>query len=62
MKVVAEGSAGLPVGVQIVGLPYNEEKVLGLMSFLEEKVSFYKKYGAPPLEEWFFIISWIKLL
>ncbi len=48
---MAEGSAGLPVGVQIVGLPYNEEKVLGLMSFLEEKVGFYKKYGAPPLEE-----------
>ena len=27
----AQGSMGLPVGIQIVGLPYQEQKILGLM-------------------------------
>lgn len=33
-KKITEGSKGLPVGVQVIGLPYQEEKVLGIMSFL----------------------------
>ena len=33
-KRFAEGSKGLPVGVQVIGLPYQEEKVLGVMSYL----------------------------
>ena len=34
-KVVA-GSAGLPVGVQVVGLPWHEETVVGVLLHLEE--------------------------
>lgn len=33
-KKITEGSKGLPVGVQVIGLPYQEEKVLGIMFFL----------------------------
>ena len=33
-------AAGLPVGVQVVGLPYEEEKVLRVMSLLEKLVPF----------------------
>jgi fatty acid amide hydrolase len=29
-----KGSRGLPVGVQVIGLPYQEEKVLGLMKVI----------------------------
>lgn len=43
LEQVAKGSAGLPAGVQIVGLPYAEEKVLGFMSMLEKKINFYAK-------------------
>jgi Asp-tRNA(Asn)/Glu-tRNA(Gln) amidotransferase A subunit family amidase len=43
----AAGSAGLPVGVQIIGLPFEEEKILSLMNSLEEKINF-KKYRKCP--------------
>ena len=35
-----EGSAGLPVGVQVVGLPYHEELVLRGMREIERGVGF----------------------
>jgi Asp-tRNA(Asn)/Glu-tRNA(Gln) amidotransferase A subunit family amidase len=31
---------GLPVGIQVVGLPFQEEKILGLMKLIEEKTKF----------------------
>lgn len=33
-------SAGLPVGVQIVGMPYKEEEVIGVMKILEARSNF----------------------
>lgn len=39
MRSAAAGSAGMPVGVQIVGLPYEEEKCLALMQVLEKKLN-----------------------
>jgi Asp-tRNA(Asn)/Glu-tRNA(Gln) amidotransferase A subunit family amidase len=43
----ASKSAGLPVGVQIVGLPYQEEKILGLMKAIDERIGFSKKHRLP---------------
>ena len=43
----ARKSAGLPVGVQIISAPYKEEKVLGMMSFLEKKIRFYEHHPLP---------------
>jgi Asp-tRNA(Asn)/Glu-tRNA(Gln) amidotransferase A subunit family amidase len=34
----AKGTVGLPVGVQIIGLPYAEEKVLGLMKAIDDRI------------------------
>lgn len=34
LKETAKGSAGLPVGIQVIGLPFEDEKVLGLMRVL----------------------------
>jgi Asp-tRNA(Asn)/Glu-tRNA(Gln) amidotransferase A subunit family amidase len=39
-----ERSVGLPVGVQVIGLPFEEEKVLGLMKFIEREIQFNSKY------------------
>ncbi len=36
LKESAKGSAGLPVGIQVIGLPFEDEKVLGLMKVLEK--------------------------
>jgi len=47
IRQVAQGSQGLPVGIQVVGLPYEEEKVLGFMSYLEKKVKFTEKHPYP---------------
>jgi hypothetical protein len=33
-----EGSKGCPVGVQVVGLPFQDEKVLGVMKILQDSV------------------------
>ena len=35
MKESAKSAAGLPVGVQIVGMPFEEERVLGLGKVVE---------------------------
>jgi Asp-tRNA(Asn)/Glu-tRNA(Gln) amidotransferase A subunit family amidase len=34
LKETAKGSAGLPVGIQVIGLPFEDEKVLGFMKML----------------------------
>ena len=45
LKENAKNSAGLPVGIQVLGLPFAEEQVLGFMSYLENKINFYQKSG-----------------
>lgn len=34
------GSVGLPLGVQVIGLQYEDEKVLGVMKVIEDAVGF----------------------
>jgi Asp-tRNA(Asn)/Glu-tRNA(Gln) amidotransferase A subunit family amidase len=43
-------SAGLPVNIQVVGLPFSEEKVLGLSKKIESHFQFLKKHPLPSLE------------
>ena len=43
----AQGSEGLPVGIQVIGLPYEEERVLGMMAKLEQKIKFYQNNPLP---------------
>ena len=40
-------SAGLPVSVQIVGVPFQEEKILGLAKRIESHFKFYQKHPLP---------------
>ena len=40
-----KGSEGLPLGVQVVSTPYNEEKVLYAMNEIEEEVRFREKHS-----------------
>lgn len=47
MTESALGSVGLPVGIQVVGLPNQDEKVLGLMKVLEGAFPFYKQNAYP---------------
>jgi Asp-tRNA(Asn)/Glu-tRNA(Gln) amidotransferase A subunit family amidase len=49
LKESAEGSAGLPVGIQIVGLPFQEERILGLMKLLSEWVKFEQNHQVPQI-------------
>ena len=42
LRQTAQGSAGLPVGILVVGLPFEEEKILSLMKSIEEAVGFEK--------------------
>jgi len=42
-----EGSVGLPVGVHVSTLPWEEEKCLGIMMQIEEAVKFREKYSCP---------------
>jgi fatty acid amide hydrolase len=39
-----EGSEGLPIGVQVISKPFNEEKILYLMSEIEKSVNFRTKH------------------
>lgn len=49
LKESAKGSAGLPVGIQIVGLPFQEERILGLMKLLSEWVKFEQNHQVPQI-------------
>lgn len=40
---------GLPVGIQVVGLPFSEERVLGLSKRIEQHFKFYRNYPLPNL-------------
>ena len=46
-----KGSVGLPIGVQISTLPWEDEKCIGLMLQLEEEVGFAKKHPYSALDE-----------
>lgn len=50
----------MPVGVQVIGMPYEEEKVLGFMSLLESKIDFYTKHPLPKLH--WYELNWLKML
>ena len=43
-------SLGLPVGVQIVGLPFDEEKILGLAKRIERNYKFYQNHPLPIIQ------------
>ena len=43
-------SEGMPVGVQVGGLPKHEEKILYVMKQLEDKIQFRQKYLCPSLK------------
>jgi Asp-tRNA(Asn)/Glu-tRNA(Gln) amidotransferase A subunit family amidase len=49
LRGVAANSKGMPAGVQIVGMPYEEERVLGFMGYLEPRIKFYEKHPLPSL-------------
>lgn len=42
-----EGSVGLPVGVQVATLPWEEEKCVSIMLQLEQELQFVKKHPFP---------------
>ena len=47
IKESAAGSAGMPVGIEIIGTPFKDEKVLAIMKILEEKFRFTERYPCP---------------
>jgi Asp-tRNA(Asn)/Glu-tRNA(Gln) amidotransferase A subunit family amidase len=42
-----QGSVGIPVGIQVATLPYQDEKCLNIMRQLEPEIGFYKKHPLP---------------
>ena len=49
IKKTVSDSVGLPVNVQIVGLPFTEERVLGLAKKIEDHFQFLQKHPFPQL-------------
>jgi Asp-tRNA(Asn)/Glu-tRNA(Gln) amidotransferase A subunit family amidase len=45
----AEGSEGMPICLQVVGYAYEDEKVLGIMKVLKDKIG-YKMAMPPPMK------------
>ncbi len=41
---IEQGSAGLPVGVQVIGRHWEEHIVLAVMKYLEKRVQFHEDY------------------
>ena len=42
-----KGSEGMPMGLEIIGKPFNDEKVLAIMKILEEKFKFKESVEFP---------------
>ena len=47
IKKGVQSSAGLPVGVQVVGLPFEEERVLGVAKQIETHFRFSERFQLP---------------
>jgi len=41
------GSEGMPIGIQVMGLPFEDEKVVEVMRMIDSENQFYKKYQGP---------------
>ena len=75
IKKTVSDSVGLPVNVQIVGLPFTEERVLGLAKKIEDHFQFLQKHPFPQLwwslelsyehehiYQWFSLSLWLGLI
>jgi len=40
-------AAGMPVSIQVVGMPFHEERVLGISKKIEQHFKFYEKHPLP---------------
>ena len=49
---------GLPVGIQVVGLPFSEERVLGLSKRIEGHFKFYKNNPLPNVWRFYTSLLW----
>lgn len=45
MRNTIKDSLGLPIGVQVISLPKNEEKILYIMNEIEKQVEFNEKFS-----------------
>ena len=45
MRNTIKDSVGLPVGIQVISLPKNEEKILYLMEQIEKEIKFNEKFA-----------------
>ena len=52
LRTIGIGSAGLPVGVQVIGHPWREDIVLAAMIALEEDFRAARDYPTTPCEDW----------
>jgi Asp-tRNA(Asn)/Glu-tRNA(Gln) amidotransferase A subunit family amidase len=50
IKNTVSSSAGLPVSVQVVGLPFSEEGVLGLSKKIETHFRFSERHPLPNIK------------
>lgn len=42
-----QGSKGMPVGLEVCGLPYQDEKILKISKMIQDEVKFLEKYPYP---------------
>ena len=47
IKENVKSGEGMPVSVQVVGMPFQEEQVLGLSKKIERHFNFYEKHPLP---------------
>lgn len=50
IKESMKDSQGMPVGIEVIGTPFKDEKVLAVMKILEDKFSFYENHPYPKYE------------
>ncbi len=50
VRSILEGSAGLPIGVQVVAKPFQEQALLTVMSAIESRVKSNKGYPVTPID------------
>jgi hypothetical protein len=49
IKSNLKDAEGMPVSIQVVGLPFQEERVLGLAKRIEKNFRFYEKHPLPKI-------------
>ena len=45
-----KNSTGLPIGIQVMGKPYEDENIIALIKIIDDEMDFHNKFHVPEIK------------